>query len=81
MDVYTILAINLKLIRIAMKESQEEFAFHCGISLETLSKLERGCGNPRLSTLISIAAYVGCEPAIWLMKKKLKDERKFLKCK
>ena len=72
MDVYTILAINLKLIRIAMKESQEEFAFHCGISLETLSKLERGCGNPRLSTLISIAAYVGCEPADLVDEEKAK---------
>lgn len=56
----TILAINTKRIRTEMGESQEEFAAHCGISLETLSLIEREIANPRLSTLQKIVAYAGC---------------------
>lgn len=40
-------------------ESQEAFAFHCGISKESLSSIERGKANPTLGTLQNMAAYMG----------------------
>ena len=40
-------------------ESQEAFAFHCGISKESLSSIERGKANPTLETMQNMAAYMG----------------------
>lgn len=51
------LAENSKQIRKEMKESQMEFAYHCGICTETLSLIEREKADPRLSTVQKIAAY------------------------
>ena len=40
-----------------MRESQIEFAAHCGISTEALSLLEREQSDPKLSTIQKVAAY------------------------
>lgn len=56
------LAHNLKYIRKkVLKLSQEDFAAYCGISTETLSILECEKGDPRLSTIQKIAAYLDCD--------------------
>ena len=62
------LARNLKLIRKVKKMNQENFAFECGISIETLSLLECEKVDPKLSTIQKIAAYVGCETPELLKK-------------
>lgn len=41
------------------KESQFDFADHCGISKDTLSLIERCEANPTLETIQKIAAYTG----------------------
>ena len=51
------LARNLKAIRKQMRESQIDFAAHCGISTEALSLLEREQTDPKLSTIQKVAAY------------------------
>lgn len=51
------LARNIKMIRKQMRESQIEFAAHCGISTEALSLLERERSDPKLSTMQKLAAY------------------------
>lgn len=53
------LAKRLKKYRQIYNETQAEFAFHIGISVEELSLLERRKGNPNLNTLQKIAAYTG----------------------
>ena len=53
------LAKYLKEYRKIYNETQVEFAFHIGISVEELSLLERLKGNPNLNTLQKIAAYTG----------------------
>ena len=63
MPEHDILSKNLRYFREIMRQSQEEFADGCGISVETLSLLERKKGDPRLSTIQKIAAYVDCTPA------------------
>ncbi len=44
-------------------ESQEEYAAHCGISKEYLSKIERGIANPTLGLIQNIASYSGATVA------------------
>ena len=46
---------RIKILRLMMKETQEEFAEYCDISSETVSLLERGCFSPRLETLKKIS--------------------------
>lgn len=53
------LAKHLKKYRKKHKETQMEFAYNIGISVEELSLLERQLGNPNLNTLQKIAAYTG----------------------
>ena len=64
------LSKNLQYFREIMRQSQEEFAAGCGISVETLSLLERKKGDPRLSTIQKIAAYVDCTPADLIQEKR-----------
>ena len=52
-----ILARNIRTLRKEMKESQMDFAAHCGISIEALSLLEREQSDPKLSTIQKVAAY------------------------
>lgn len=53
------LANYLKEYRRQFHETQFEFAANIGISVESLSLLERAKGNPNLDTLQKIAAYTG----------------------
>lgn len=54
------IAANILRARHILKETQAEFAANCGISVETLSLIERKKYNPSLELLQSIAAYIGC---------------------
>lgn len=51
------LANTVKHIRKTMHQNQFEFASNCGISVETLSLIERQRTNPTLETMQKIAAY------------------------
>lgn len=53
------LAVNIRALRKELGESQMEFGFNCGISMETISLLERMKVNPTLETIQKIAAYTG----------------------
>lgn len=53
------LAERIIRIRNERHETQEAFAYNCGISTEELSLIERKKTDPKLSTLQSIAAYTG----------------------
>lgn len=53
------IADRLRVIRAKLKENQEDFAFHCDISTETLSHIEREVTDIKLSTMQKIAAYTG----------------------
>lgn len=53
------LAESIIRIRNERHETQEAFAYNCGISAEELSLIERRKTDPKLSTLQSIAAYTG----------------------
>lgn len=52
------LARNIKALRKQLRESQIDFAAHCGISTEALSLLERERSDPKLSTIQKVAAYI-----------------------
>lgn len=48
---------RIKILRLMLKETQEEFAEHCDLSSETVSLIERGRFSPRLETLKKISEY------------------------
>lgn len=50
-----------------LRESQLEFADHCGICVKTLSEIELGNANPTLEVIQKIAAYIGAAPYEMLM--------------
>ena len=52
------LAKNTRRIRKELKETQENFAAHCGIGTGTLNAIERELSDPKLSSIQKIAAYV-----------------------
>lgn len=54
-----VLAERIISIRKERHETQESFAYNCGISTEELSLIERKKTDPKLSTLQNIAAYTG----------------------
>ena len=60
--------------RHGMGESQFAYAFNCGISKETLSKIECGKANPSLGILQNIAAYAGVTVAEMLTVKERNEE-------
>ena len=55
-----VLAERLISARNNSQETQIVFSEKCGISTKTLSNMEKIMGDPRLSTLQKIAAYLGC---------------------
>ncbi len=57
------LAQKIKQVRKNMHETQFEFASNCGISIETLSLIERQKTNPTLETIQKIAAYTNLSVA------------------
>ena len=50
---------RLKMLRTKLKENQADFAAHCDTSTETISHIERGVTDIKLSTLQKIASYTG----------------------
>ena len=52
------LAKNIHKLRKEMKETQADFAAHCGIGTGTLNAIERELSDPKLSSIQKIAAYV-----------------------
>ena len=53
------LAMRVKEYRKSQAKSQLDMAFEMGISVEEISRIERGMTDPRLSTLQKIAAHMG----------------------
>lgn len=53
---------NVRRLRERKRLSQEQLAHDAGINLSTLTKLERGVGNPTLSTIVQIAEQLGVNP-------------------
>lgn len=49
------LAKNMRVERARLDISQLKLAEKADVSLDTINMIERGIGNPRLSTIISIA--------------------------
>ena len=52
------LAMRVKEYRKSRAKSQLDMAFEMGISVEEISRIERGITDPRLSTLQKIAAHM-----------------------
>lgn len=52
---YDELAKNMRIERARLKISQLKLAEMADVSLDTINLIERGVGNPKLCTIISIA--------------------------
>ena len=66
-DVRDTLASNLSAARSALGMSQDELAAKGGVSRATLNQLEGAEGDPRLSTLVGLAAALGISPVFLLL--------------
>lgn len=75
MPEYEILAKKLKKIRQEMNESQIDFAAHCDLCPEILSKIENERTDPKISTLQKIAAYTDRTVSDLLRKDEPTDEK------
>lgn len=51
------LSNNLKRIRKELKETQADFAAHCGLGTGTYNAIENKRSDPKLSSIQKIAAY------------------------
>ena len=54
-----VLANNVKCLRKSRNETQETFAYNCGVSTRTIGCIEQANTNPKTGTLQKIAAYTG----------------------
>lgn len=68
------LADNIKRIRKEMKETQLDFAAHCGLGTGTLNAMERQLSDPKLSSIQKIAAYVDRTVPELLSKEKTRED-------
>lgn len=69
-DVQDTLARNLSAARGALGMSQEQLAAAAGVSRATINQLEGGAsakGDPRLSTMVHLAAALGISPVFLLL--------------
>ena len=57
---------NLRRLRLEKGQSQEDFAFECGIHRTYISGLERGVRNPTITVLDKIAKALKVSPAVLL---------------
>ena len=55
---------NIRVHRTEAGLTQEELAYRAKMNAPHLGTLERGCGNPKLSTICSIARALGLNPAM-----------------
>lgn len=53
------LANNTKTKRYELKETQLDFALNCGLCVDEISNIETENTDPKLSTMQSIASYLG----------------------
>lgn len=66
-DVRDMLARNLSAARSALGISQDQLATAGGVSRATINQLEGAEGDPRLSTLVALAAALGVSPVFLLL--------------
>lgn len=66
-DVLDTLARNLSAARSALGLSQDQLAAAGGVSRATINQLEGAEGDPRLSTLVGLAAALGLSPVFLLL--------------
>lgn len=66
-DRRAILARNLSAARGALGLSQDQLAETAGVSRATIIQMEGAEGDPRLSTLLSVATALGAPPALLLL--------------
>ena len=66
-DVRATLANNLSAARNALGLSQEQLAAAGGVSRATINQIEGAEGDPRLSTLVGLAAALGVSPVFLLL--------------
>ncbi len=63
-----VLGLQIKSRRLALKIKQQELADLAGVSINTVVAIERGTGNPRIETLLSVCNVLGLQ-----LVTKLKD--------
>lgn len=64
----TSLGMQIKARRLALKIKQQELADLAVVSINTIVAIERGTGNPRIDTLLSVCDVLGLQ-----LVTKLKD--------
>jgi transcriptional regulator with XRE-family HTH domain len=62
MEIRDRFAVNLRRAREAKKVSQEDLGFSCDLHRTEISLLERGGREPRLGTLLKLAAALDVRP-------------------
>lgn len=52
---------QIKVRRLSLKIKQQELADLAGVSINTIVAVERGTGNPRIETLLSVCDVLGLQ--------------------
>lgn len=59
--IMTSLGMQIKARRLALKIKQQELADLAVVSINTIVAIERGTGNPRIDTLLSVCDVLGLQ--------------------